>query len=447
MRSMRTLPLLALLSFVAACNSSSSPGGDDCTDPNVAGCIVVSAKERVETPNVSDADLATVVAGNTTFAVDLYQRLRADPGNLFYSPFSISQALAMTYAGARGETATQMAKALHFPSDAGVLHAAFDALDLALGNRGEGAKGKDGQPFRLNVANSLWGQIGYDFQTPFLDTLAESYGAGVHVADFAGAAETSRGLVNKWISEKTEAKIPELIAKGMITSDTKFVLANAVYFNASWAVPFEKEGTHQAPFTRADGSTVQVDMMNAGQDTGYAEGDGYQALDLPYSNGSTSDTPDSAGAGPVSMTLILPAAGTLDAFETSLTGDKLKAILESIHQREVVISMPKFKMKSSFDLPKELDKLGMVDAFTTDADFSGISAQSKLTIRHVVHQATVDVDESGTEAAAATAVIGGDTAYNPDPPSIKLDHPFLVVIRDKPTGTILFLGRVADPQG
>jgi len=431
MRSNHAFPLAALLSLsAAACGSSSA----DCTDPSTPGCMVASEKQRVEAPAVSDGDLRAAVAGNTAFAVDLYQGLRAQPGNVFYSPFSVSEALAMTWAGAGGDTATQMAKALRFTLDQGKLHPAFDAIDLALASRAQGAEGKDGQGFRLNVANALWGQIGYAFQAPFLDTLAQSYGAGMHVADFEASPDPSRALINQWVSDRTEQKIPELLGEGTITSDTKLVLTNAVYFNAAWATPFHAADTSTAAFTREDGSAVQVPTMHGDQEAGFTKGDGYQAVDLPYSGNQ------------LSMTLILPDAGTLDAFEAALTGETLQALLAGMSSSDVTISMPKFKIESSFGLADELGKLGMVDAFTDKADFSGISKQSKLFISAVVHKAFVDVDENGTEAAAATAVVLGDASL-PEPQEIKLDHPFLVLIRDQPTGTILFLGRVSDPQG
>lgn len=443
MRLIQALPVALLALSAAACNSGPGPDPepgppvnsiDDCTDPNTSGCLVASDKQRTIKPSASDADIKAAVRGNSAFAVDLYKDLRGQSGNIFYSPFSISEALAMTWAGARGATADQMAKALSFTLDQSKLHPALNAVDLALASRGVGEVGKDGQPFRLNVTNALWGQLGYAFEAPFLDTLALNYGAGMHIADFGAKPEPSRQVINKWVSERTEGRIKELLGDGSITSNTKLVLTNAIYFNASWATPFDVAATKTEAFTKGDGTTAMVPTMHTGQMAGYAKGDGYELVDLDYAGNK------------LSMTMILPTAGSIDAFEGALTADGLQNILGGIQSYDVSLSMPKFHIESSFDVGSSLTKLGMVDAFTDAADFSGISKQSQLSISAVLHKAFIEVDEAGTEAAAATAVVLGDTAL-PEHAEIHLDHPFLVLIRDKPTGSILFFGRVADPQG
>jgi serpin B len=441
MRLFRALPVALLALSAAACQSSSPSKKtptiksiDDCGDPETAGCLVASDKPRITTTGASQSDIDAAVSGNSAFAVDLYQSLRGQSGNVFYSPFSISEALAMTWAGARGATADQMAKTLHFSLDQGKLHPALNAVDLALASRGAGEPGKDGQPFRLNVANALWGQLGYAFEAPFLDTLAQNYGAGMYIADFRAEPEPSRQIINAWVADRTENRIVDLLGEGSIDSNTKLVLTNAIYFNASWATPFDAAATTTDTFTKADGTALPVPTMHAEQMAGYAKGTGYELLDLPYAGNQ------------LSMTLILPTAGTIDAFEGALTADGLQKILGGIQAYDVSISLPKFHIESSFNLSDSLVKLGMTDAFSPAADFSGISKQSQLAISAVLHKAFIDVDENGTEAAAATAVVLGDGAI-PEHAEIHLDHPFLVMIRDQPTGSILFFGRVADPKG
>jgi serpin B len=424
----RALPCTFALALLAPGCSASS----ECSDPTVPGCLVASDKERVQVPDVSDSDLREAVAGNTAFAVDLYQQLRAEPGNKFYAPFSISEALAMTWAGARGATASQMASALRFTLPAARLHPAFDALDLALASRGQNAQASDGQGFRLNVANALWGQIGYTFLAPFLDTLAEDYGAGMHVVDFVGAPEPARKIINDWVAGKTEDRIQDLLPAGSIDATTRLVLTNAIYFNAAWATPFEASRTKAAPFTRRDGSTVQVQTMAGYPEVPYGEGDGWAAVELPYDGKE------------LSMVLILPAAGQLDAFEAGLTGERLAAIPAAMTEHGVDLTLPRFKIESTFSLADQLAKLGMKDAFTDTADFSGMNGKGGLFVGAVLHKAFVDVSEAGTEAAAATAVVVNTTSA-PEPATLHLDRPFLFFIRDVATGTVLFFGRVEDP--
>jgi serpin B len=431
---------LALALTIAACGAtaildSPAPGGE-CDPADAAACLAASSQPRVLDPAVSEADLKAVVGGNTAFALDLYQQLRGTPGNLFYSPFSLSEALAMTFAGARGETATQMATALHFERPPATLHPAFDALDLALASRGKGAAGTDGGGFRLNLASSLWGQSGFRFEAPFLDTLAQSYGATMHVANFVGDAEGARGLINDWIGSRTGGRIKELIPEGTLTSQTRLVLTNAVYFNAAWKARFNPANTHRADFTRRDGSKVAVDTMSATHKLPYGEGPGYAAVMLPYDGGE------------LSMAMILPPKGRIDAFEAALTPARLAAILGGMTRHNVAITLPKFKVASAFSLAAKLGRLGMPLAFSDAADFSGISRKGGLSLGAVVHQAFLDVNEAGTEATAATAAaieMYGLEVPPPPPAQIHLDHPFLLVIRDDATGTILFLGRIEDP--
>jgi serpin B len=437
MRSLEALSFAFALSLLAAgCSSASTPEPPDrgaaACDSSKPGCVVASDKQRITSPSVPDADLKAAVAGNTAFALDLYQQLRTEKGNVFYSPFSISEALAMTFAGARGETATQMAAALHFELPPAQLHPAFNALDLALASRGKGAAGKDGQGFRLTIANALWGQTGHSFAAPFLDTVGQNYGAGVHVVDFRGDAEISRSLINGWVASRTENRISELLPEGSVSSDTRLVLTNAVYFNAAWRVPFQASDTKLAPFTRRDGSQVDVQMMSGHRQLPYNDGADYAAVTLPYDGNE------------LSMVAILPPQGSLDAFEASLTADRLTSILDGMSEHGVTITLPRFKIASTFSLGDQLAKLGMPIALSEAADFSGIDGKGGLMISGVAHRAVVDVNETGTEAAAATGVVVGITSA-PPPAEIHLDHPYLFVIRDNATRTLLFVGRVEDP--
>ncbi|WP_438008885.1 serpin family protein [Sorangium sp. So ce321] len=430
--------LLPLSLIFAGCNSDSvdpqpepGPQPSACSDPGTAGCVVASDKRRISEPAVPAADLKELVRGNTDFALALYQQLAGMPGNLFYSPYSMSSALAMTYAGARGATETEMAGALRFTLPQERLHPAFNALDLALARRGEGAEGKDGEGFRLKVANALWGQVGSSFAPSFLDVLAESYGAGLRVVDFAQAPDEARGIINGWVAERTEDRIKDILPEGAIRPATRLVLTNAVYFNAAWQFPFGEEDTAPGDFTLLDGTAVSVPMMNGSAQVGYGEGDGYEALELPYDGGE------------LSMVLVLPAEG--GELEAGLDRERLEGVIGSLGTRSVTMTLPKFKFESTLDLVPQLAELGMPIAFTGLADFSGIDGQGGLFISDVLHKAFVSVDEAGTEAAAATAVVIGETSA-PEPATIRFDRPFLFFIRDIETGAVLFVGRVMNPS-
>ena len=408
---------------------------------SVAGCgegarisMALSEKDRVTSPDVAASDLIDLVDGNSAFTFDFYQAISEREGNLFYSPYSISLALAMTYAGARGETEQQMAETLHFILTQERLHPAFNALDLELASRGEGAEGKDEEGFRLNIVNAIWGQEDYEFLAEFLDVLAENYGAGLRLLDFIKAAEESRITINDWVSDQTEGRIEDLIPPGVIDAMTRLVLTNAIYFNAAWLNPFSEDMTTDGTFHLLDGGEVTVPMMMQTESFGYAEGEGYQAVELPY-DGSE-----------LSMVILLPETGQFEAFEDSLDAGLVDTITKDLAYRQVALTMPKFEFESEFSLAKTLAAMGMPVAFSGAADFSGMTGTRDLFIGAVLHKAFVSVDEAGTEAAAATAVVMELKAMPEQPVEVTIDHPFVFLIRDIETGTILFVGRVMNPS-
>jgi len=396
--------------------------------------VLKSDKPRITSPASSEGELDALVSDNGALAFDLYRQLRTEDGNIFYSPYSISQALAMTYAGARGDTEAEMADTLHFGLRQEDLHAAFNFLDMELAARGEGAQGKDEGGFRLNIVNAIWGQKDYEFLAAFLDTLAQNYGAGLRLLDFINQPEESRIIINEWVREQTEGRIEDLIGKGMIDPMTRLVLTNAIYFNAAWASPFDEDATTEGSFHLIDGDEVAVPMMSQTNAFGYTEGDGYQAVELAYDGNE------------LSMVILLPDSGEFGAFEGGLDFEKISEAVDSIRYQEVALTMPKFDIESSFDLKETLSAMGMPVAFTAEADFSGMNGKRNLYISDVVHKAFVSLDEAGTEAAAATAVIVGLTSMPMEPVTVDVDRPFIFMIRDIETGAILFVGRIMDPS-
>ena len=394
--------------------------------------VAESNVPRVTNPSSSDVD--TLVAGNNIFAFKLYGELRKVDGNMFYSPYSVSVALAMLQAGAKGATATDTAKALEYALSGEALDTAFNSLSLQLAKRGEGKQGADGGKFRLKVVNQIWGLIDYTFLPSYLDTLSKHYGAGMKLLDFKGDPEGSRGVINDWVAEQTEQRILNLLPQGSIDSLTRLVLTNAIYFNAAWAHKFDEKLTKEADFTRLDNSKVKVQMMELSKDLAYHQGTGYQAVRLPY-DGFELD-----------MFVLLPDAGNLAKFEDGLTAAKLDEIIAALTTHKTTVKMPKFEYTVTSPLTAPLQDLGMKLAFSDSADLSGINGVGGLKVTGVLHKAFVKVNENGTEAAAATAVVVGTTSLPPEypPASITLDRPFIFVIRDKTKAT-LFVGRVVDP--
>lgn len=366
--------------------------------------------------------------GNSAFCFDLYKMLRNKTDNLFFSPYSISTALGMTYAGARGETEREMAAVLHFPADQIAVHASFNGLKSRL------VAIQDQGNIQLNAANALWAQLGLPLLASFSDLTKRYYGAEVNFTDFAGNAEEARATINAWVEKETRDKIQDLIKQGMLDPSTMLVLCNAVYFKGDWSVPFEKERTRDAEFFVASGKSVMTSMMNQSLETKFRRFDDFSAIELPYAGNN------------LSMVVFLPERHDgLDAFEENLNHAAAQVWLDDLANAsvsEVAVSLPRFKTTCEFDLSAVLSEMGMSHAFA-DADFSGMTGQRDLFISKVVHKAFVDVNEEGTEAAAATAVIM-DKSFR-RPVAFCVDHPFMFLIREKETGSILFAGRITDP--
>jgi serine protease inhibitor len=373
------------------------------------------------------ADVQTVVQGNNRFAVDLYARLHVRDGNLFYSPYSIESALAMTSAGARGATAEEMARVLHYSLDAQRLHPAFAELTRELNGRGLP------RDYQLNVAQSLWGDAGLSTNPDFDRLIRANYGARLRRVQFNQQPDEARRQINRWVEERTNDKIKDLLQQGDVDSRTRLVLVNAIYFKAAWQHPFLKAATKDDLFLAADKQT-KVSMMHQAESFRYAEDGMTQVLELPYESDE------------LSMVIVLPREQDgLGKLEQALTAAKLDGWLGGLSARHVDVELPRFKLQARFELAAELSAMGMPLAFTPGADFSGISKTEKLMISKVIHQAFVNVDEEGTEAAAATAVVMMRASAPEKSVAFRADHPFLFLIREKSTGTILFVGRVTNP--
>ncbi|UPW00638.1 serpin family protein [Halorussus gelatinilyticus] len=424
--------------------TTESPGFDDLDAPSFPQI------DPATDPEIAEDLLADQIRGNVAFALDLLEVLRdqRDAPNCCYSPYSVSVALAMTYAGARGETAAQLADALHFVLDREDLHPAFASLAAEFERRNadgteanvrtvSGDDGEDpGPAFELTTANAVWGQEGYPFREEFLDLLDAYYGAGLRLADFRGSPETARKRINSWVADNTGNRIEDLLVRGSIDQTTRLVLTNAVYFSARWKVPFSEEETEPREFTALDGTTTEVPTMHQSIEVQYAEIEGHQLVELPYANEATS------------MVVVLPAAGEFEDFEASLTVDRLATMLDRTTEALVDLALPKFKVDSSVGLVEALKSLGVERAFGPSADLSGMSAEedSGLSVSDVRHRSVVSVDERGTEAAAATAAIIAEDAP-PRQVEMRVNRPFLFYVRDRPTETPLFVGRVTDLSG
>ncbi len=383
-------------------------------------------------PCATKEDVETLVNGNNEFAFSLYTKLseKTQGDNLFFSPFSISSALSMAYVGANGDTKEQMKEVLHFDLPDEDIYKAFRALfdELCYNKKG----------YILEIANALWGEKGYKFLESFLNIIKTYYNGGFHEVSFSMDPEGSRRNINKWVKDVTRGKIKNLLPPGSINTLTRLVITNAIYFKGKWTYPFLKNATESMPFYLNEENTVDVPMMYQKRKFHYFEKRGkYQLVELPY------------GDGTLSMVIILPIEKDgLTELERELTWDEVSNAIVRTRKMEVKLFLPRFKMERAYSLVESLKSLGMVDAFDISrADFSKMEPKKELYITAIMHKAYIDVNEEGTEAAAATGVVVGLKAMRISEPIVfRADHPFLYMIIHNPTGQILFMGRVINPE-
>lgn len=433
MRTMRCL-LLALGAFVAAAcqpkeTNNVSPAST-VPEPKPGETAEASsepgpaAAESIETEAAGEpvTDLSSAL---NSFTADLYGELKSKEGNLFLSPYSISAALTMTAAGARGETRDQMASVLGFGDSLGSAHTA----------QGEALERLQGSPgVELSIANSLWGQAGLNFERDFTELLQEHYGAGMRETNFQSEPEQSRTAINAWVEEQTRERIQDLIPEGAINNQTRLVLANAIYFKGKWDQPFDPEATRPGPFKLSGGGEVQAPFMYQKAYFAYQAADDVEVLELPYDENA------------LSMVIVLPKeTDGLAAIESKLSAEQIGLWTAEMRKLELEAYIPKFKMTSQFSLAEVLSAMGMPLAFSNGADFSGMTQDERLAISAVLHKAFVDVNEEGTEAAAATGAVMTRTSMPTRQIIFRADHPFLFFIRERSSGAVLFMGRVANP--
>jgi serine protease inhibitor len=401
-----------------------------CAATFAAGALLMTTPTAAKAGPASEAPSAQLARADTQFALDLYADLKARPGNLFFSPYSILTCLALCYSGASGNTHKQMAEVLHLPPNQQTLNAAVGPLQQAL----DRAQVQDG--VRLRIANALWAQDGHPFLPAFLALARTQYQANLNQADFKTSPASAIHAINRWISERTEGKIPAMLGPGSLNEATRLVIANAIYFKAAWMRPFPKTETKSQPFFVSGGRQAQVQMMHHMDTIPYTENRQFQAVELPY----TGDA--------LAMLILLPKRGqSLEELESDLTPAFLANCLKAMNTRKVNLFLPRFKLDMALELAPELAKMGMPDAFSRKADFSGIDGARNLFVSAVSHKARVEVGEEGTEAAAATtahfSMLAVPAHRPPPPPVFRADHPFLFFIREKSAGVLLFVGRLA----
>lgn len=435
----RTLTAVAVALMVAGCSPQGDPGGGTpATPPEPPPAPATPAPQEAtvqlpdpdaERPGVDDATVAQLVGGTNAFALDLYGRLAANDGNLFFSPHSVASALGMLYVGAGGETEREMAATLRLPFDQSTAPYAFHALQRAFDSELAGDPG-----YSLVVANRLWGQAGYNFRDEYLRVTDAFFGAGLRQLDFA-KADQAADAINQWVDEQTRGTIPHLVDASSLGPLTRLVLTNAIYFKGDWARPFNPDATEDQPFYLPDGSTETVPLMRSRDRFAYYRGAGFQALELPY-EGET-----------LGMLVLLPdEVEGLPALEQRLDTQLLGRVVDGMTFKTCRVWLPRLELETKYSLKGTLSAMGMPAVMTSDADLSGISSERGIHLSEVVHRAFVKVDEEGTEAAAATGGIVSATSAEPGlPPIFRADHPFIFMIRHRDTGAILFAGRVANP--
>ncbi len=425
---MATCLVLAIL--LAGCTGLQQPGP--------------SSPQETPTPlptvGPPSASSDNVVDANNRFAFDLYSHLAEDPefkdGNLFFSPFSLSSALAITYEGARGITAEEIRSVFHFPANLSVMRSGFSEIIAGINS--------PSNTYTLRTANALWAEKTYSFLPEYISAAERYYGGKTTNLDFTHSPDESRVIINTWVEDQTEDRIRNLLSEGSIDPATRLVITNAIYFKGSWVKKFDERNTTDADFRTGSGTIVRVPMMQRTDEDaryGYADTPAFQALSMPYESGDGKE---------LSMLVILPKSDDLVTFEQSFNASSLATLRQSLHTRRVMVYFPKFTMETKYSLPKLLSAMGMPTAFSGGADFSGMDGRRDLYIDDVIHQAFVDVNEEGTEAAAATAVVArlmSARIEEPPIPVFRADHPFIFIIQDNGTGDILFMGRVTNPAG
>jgi len=398
-------------------------------------CFVsCGAKEKtieVDDKGASIEGSKVIVQANNEFAFDLYAQFSKEntDDNIFYSPYSIQVALTMTYEGAKGKTAEEMQSVLHVPEDANVRRPNFAYIYNAINEKDK--------KYNLSTANALWAQRDFRFLEEYTNNIEKYYGGKVTNCDFVGAPEKARETINTWVADHTNQKIKDLIPRGIIGDATRLVLTNAIYFKGTWVVQFDKNETREEDFRTSTGDIVKVPMMRlVDRDARfkYAETDEVQVLELPYEGDD------------LAMFMVLPKEHDLSDIEESIDPAALSAWQDMLREQKVDIYIPKFKFTTKYFMVKTLSAMGMPTPFSSDADFSGMNGARNLFIQNVIHQAFVEVNEEGTEAAAATAVVMELTSVGPKTPIFRADHPFIFIIQETETGNILFLGRVCDPS-
>ncbi len=416
--------MIAVVSGVFLYNYTDQPPTPPPTPP------VISPVDDDEKPG-EDADVNSVVDANNQFALDLYSKYKSEEGNVFFSPYSITTALAMTYEGANGQTAEEMRSVFYFPEDDNERRLGYADFYNEIN--------KKDKEYKLSTANALWAQEDYQFLDDYFDVVEEYYGGKVTNLDFMKKAEESRIVINDWVEDKTNDKIKDLIPKGAIDPMTRLVLTNAIYFKGEWARQFNEDHTRDQDFKVALDNVIKVPMMQSTDDEAefnYAESNDLQILELPYSGED------------LSMLIFLPKDDDIKTFEDSITVEQLTKWKNDLREQRVDVFIPRFKFETKYFMADTLKEMGMPTAFSGAADFSGMTGKRDLFISAVIHQAFVEVNEEGTEAAAATAVIMKELAIaEPEPiPTFRADHPFVFMIQEKETGSILFMGRVSDPS-
>lgn len=430
------LGCLAVLSVIRFAGCSTNPLQDTPDEGKPFEVAKSSSVTREDTP-VAAPLLEAQAQSNNRFAVALFQQSVQKDGNVFLSPYSVSAALAMAAAGAAGTTEQQMREALSVTLPGDDFHAALNGLGQSISSHARTTGG-----IQLTVVNSAWAQHDWSFQQAYLDRIARYYGAGVNLVDFREKPDRSRVLINDWVSEQTKERINDLLPEGSVTPLTRLVLTNAIYFLGDWILQFDPDLTRERPFHRLDGTTVQAPLMTLGEpgkkiELRWARQEQVRILELSYRGDR------------LAMSLLLPDEGHYRQFESTLTADRIDELTGSLVPTQLPpVQIPRFTFNTgSISLEEGLRALGMEDAFLPGAaNFSGIDGSRELYISAVVHQAFIAVDEQGTEAAAATGVAIGVTSVPVDPPQFVADRPFVFLIRDTQTNTILFIGRVLDPS-